>query len=232
MNSALTARTASYARLPLAPTNASPVPWLTSIHSTSARGPYGDACYRGNCSGYLIKDLLRFYGAQRVLDPMSGGGTCADVCKELDIPCTSLDLRAGQDAAAPASDEGLGSFDFIWMHPPYWKMIRYNDDPRCLSNAETLDQFIDRMRAVLRCCRGVLKRHGHIAVLIGGYSHRWRYMPLSALTTAAAIEEGLWPACTEIIRFQHGNTSSHRVYTSSFIPGLHDTCTVYGIRHD
>ena len=47
--------------LPEAPKTTSPVPWLTSIHATPGRGNYGDAAYRGNCSGLLIKDLLRFY---------------------------------------------------------------------------------------------------------------------------------------------------------------------------
>ncbi len=34
--------------------------------------------------------------------------------------------------------------------------------------------------------------------------------------------------CTEIARFQHGNTSSRNTYRSSFIPGLHDICMVFG----
>ena len=41
------------------------------------------------------------------------------------------------------------------------------------------------------------------------------------------MSEEYWPACTEIIRFQHNNSSSGKVYTSSFIPGLHETCTVF-----
>ena len=47
-------------------------------------------------------------------------------------------------------------------------------------------------------------------------------MPLPHLAMHAAIEEKLWPDCTEIIRLQHGNTSSSKSYASSFIPGLHD----------
>lgn len=73
-----------------------------SIHSTVNRGPWGASSYRGNCDGYLIKDLLQFFGARKVLDPMTGSGTCRDVCQDLDIACTSFDLRAGMDAADPA----------------------------------------------------------------------------------------------------------------------------------
>lgn len=213
--------------LPAAPKTASPVPGLTSIHGTRRRGPYGDRRYRGNCGGYLIRDLLRYFEPRRVLDPMTGSGTCRDVCWEMGIPCRSFDLQSGRDAADPASYQGLGRFDFIWLHPPYWRQIRYGDDPRCLSAAPTLEEFLDRLQALLRCCRSVLTPQGKIAVLIGGYADRGRYVPLPALTVGRACEEGLWPACTEIIRLQHGNTSSRQRYQSRFIPGLHDVCTVF-----
>ena len=210
--------------LPASPRTASPVPELTSIHSEPKRGPYGSGRYRGNCGGYLIRDLLRYHKPSRVLDPMTGSGTCRDVCEELGIECVSFDLNAGQDAADPASYEGLGTFGFVWLHPPYWRMIRYGDDARCLSRAESLGAFVSGLSRVMQNCRGVLTPNGVMGVLIGGYSERGTYMPLSALTTHAAIGAGLWPSSTEIIRFQHGNTSSKRAYTSSFIPGLHDTC--------
>ena len=111
-------------------------------------------------------------------------------------------------------------------------MIRYNEDPACLSAAPTLEEFLEQLKSVLANCRDVLSERGKIAVLIGGFSDydgqdRRRYIPLASLTQQVAAEAGLWPACTEIIRFQHGNTSSRRSYASSFIPGLHDTCMVF-----
>lgn len=216
-----------FVELPAAPKTGSPVPQLTSIHSVRGRGPYGDWRYRGNCGGHLIRDLLRYFGPKNVLDPMMGSGTCRDVCRELRIPCRSMDVRRGQDAADPASYADCEPVDFVWMHPPYWRMIKYNEDPRCLSNAPSLDVFLDRMQQVLQNCQSVLTPRGKIAVLIGGYSDRGRYQPLPHLLVARAIEIGLWPASTEIIRFQHGNTSSRKTYRSSFIPGLHDVCLVF-----
>jgi hypothetical protein len=111
-------------QLPQAPQTASPVPHLTSIHSTPVRGQYGDARYPGNCSGQIIKDLLLFFQPKRVFDPMTGSGTCADVCKELKLFCKSGDVRTGFDAADP-SGYHEGPYDFIWLHPPYWKMKIY-----------------------------------------------------------------------------------------------------------
>lgn len=213
-------------QLPEAPRTKSPVPWLTSIHARSGRGPYGDPGYRGNCSGLLIEDLLNYYRPGRVLDPMQGGGTCRDVCSGLGIAYHGLDLRSGFDATCAGSFEGLGRFDFVWLHPPYWKMIRYNDDERCLSNAPTMREFIGRLRHVLRNCLGVLADGGKLAVLMGDGKHEGRYMALPFRTMRAAALEGYWLAAPEIIRFGHGSTSFAKVYATSFIPRLHDVCLV------
>src|ERR1700675_5052285 len=87
-----------YARLPLAPRNASPVPHLTSLYHFHQAGEYGDRSYPGNCGGNLIKDLLRYFKPLTVLDPMPGTGTCRDVCNELGLLCWSSDVREGADA--------------------------------------------------------------------------------------------------------------------------------------
>lgn len=212
--------------LPEPPLTTSPVPWLTSIHATPERGPYGDARYPGNCGGYLIRDLIHFFGSRTVLDPMAGSGTCLDVCTELEIPCESLDLRTGFDATDAANFHGLGPFDFIWLHPPYWNMIRYSDDQRCLSNVTIVDDFLDRLQAVIRNCRGVLSRDGRIAILLAGMPRRGRYFPLPYLALDRALDESLWPACPEIIRPQYATSSSRRAYSGSFIPQMHEVCFV------
>ena len=214
--------------LPEAPRTASPVPHLTSIHSTPDRGPYGDALYPGNCSGLFIKDLLRFFGSKTVFDPMTGGGTCKDVCRELGIKCESTDLRGGMDACDPARYVGTGPFDFVWLHPPYWRQKRYSDDPRCLSNASTLDAFLEQLRQVVRNCAKVLCADGKLAILIGNYHDRKAgYVPLVYHAQHACRQVGLRHACTEIIRLQHGASSSGKVYRSKFIPMLHEVCVIW-----
>ena len=56
-----------YARLPLAPITASPVPHLTSLYHFHRAGEYGDRAYPGNCGGNLIKDLLLYFKPTLVL---------------------------------------------------------------------------------------------------------------------------------------------------------------------
>ncbi len=213
--------------LPRAPKNGSPVPGLTSLYHKAHRGPYGDPRYPGNCSGELIKDLLRYFRPKTVFDPMTGSGTCRDVCDELGILCTSKDIRFGFDACDPKHFEGLGAFDFCWIHPPYWRQKVYSRNKRDMSTAPTLSYFLYRYDHLIRNCASVLAPGGKLAILMGDYSDREAgFVPLTYHTKRLAIAAGLRQCATDIIRFSHGASSSRKVYTSSFIPGLHDVCTI------
>ncbi len=217
-----------YARLPLAPRNASPVPHLTSLYHFHRAGDYGDRKWPGNCGGNLIKDLLNYFRPSLVLDPMAGSGTCRDVCNELAIPCMSWDIHDGQDACDPQGFAAVGTFDFIWAHPPYYRQKLYADDPRDMSRAPTLEDFLRRYRQFTKNCAQSLKPGGKLAILMGDYSDRDAgYIPLVYWTKRLAFEAGLTQHCTDIIRFSHGASSSKKVYRSCFIPGLHDVCMIF-----
>jgi hypothetical protein len=218
-----------YARLPRAPRNASPVPHLTSLYHFHRAGEYGDRGYPGNCGGNLIRDLLLYFKPQGlVFDPMSGSGTCADVCQELGIACMSWDIHRGLDACDPTDFPAAETFEFIWAHPPYWRQKLYADDPRDLSRTPTLEDFLRRYGRFLRNCAGALKPGGKLAVLMGDYSDRDEgFVPLVYHTKRLAFAARLRQHCTDIIRFSHGASSGKKVYRSSFIPGLHDVCMIF-----
>ncbi len=214
--------------LPTAPRNASPVPGLTSLYHKAFRGPYGDARYPGNCSGELIKDLLRYFKPKSVFDPMTGSGTCRDVCDELGIDCLSKDIRFGWNAIDARNYLNIGPFDFIWIHPPYWRQKIYTDNPSDLSVSPTLESFLTRYQIVIDNCAKVLAPNGKLAILMGDYSDREAgFVSLVYHTKRLAFQAGLRQCTTDIIRFSHGASSSTKVYTSSFIPGLHDVCSIF-----
>jgi hypothetical protein len=216
-----------YAKLPRAPINASPVPGLTSLYHNAEAGNYGDRGYPGNCGGNLIKDLLRFYRVRSCFDPMTGSGTCRDVCNELGIYCWSSDLHQGQDAC-DASQFPRACFEFCWIHPPYWRQKLYTENQSCLSRTPTLDTFLDRYKLLIDNCAGSLVPGGKLAILMGDYSDREAgFVPLTYHTKQLAFAAGLRQDGTDIIRFSHGASSSTKVYRSSFIPGLHDVCMIF-----
>lgn len=220
--------TVTMVKLPVIPRNNSPVPHLTSLYHNAIAGNYGDRSYPGNCGGNLIKDLLSFYRPVSVFDPMTGSGTCRDVCEELDIPCKSTDLRQGFDATDAVLYQGLGLFDFIWAHPPYWRQKIYSDSPNDLSQCKSLACFSAKYRSFIGNCVDVLAPGGKLAILMGDYHDREvGFVPLTFYTKQIAFECGLQQACTDIVRFSHGATSSRKIYRSSLIPALHDMCMVF-----
>jgi hypothetical protein len=91
-----------------------------------------------------------------------------------------------------------------------------------------LEHFLRRYGQFILNCRAALKPGGRLAILMGDYSDREAgYVPLVYHTKRLAFAAGLKQHCTDIIRFSHGNSSSRKVYRSSFIPGLHDVCTIF-----
>ncbi len=223
-----------FAKLPLAPRNGSPVPHLTSLYHRDDAGEYGSRKYPGNCGGELIKDLITFYAAKRVFDPMSGSGTCRDVCRELQVDCWSNDIHRGFDLCDPREFFGetrrfdRQTFDFAWLHPPYWRMKLYADTPQDLSRAPTLESFLERYAQAIAHTAHVLKPGGKLAILMGDYHDlQAGLVPLCWHTKRIAFDCGLRQCATDIIRFSHGASSSKKVYRSSFIPGLHDVCMIF-----
>jgi hypothetical protein len=217
-----------YARLPRAPVTGSPVPHLTSLYHFHRAGEYGDRKWPGNCGGNLIKDLLNYFKPELCCDPMAGSGTCQDVCDELGVPCMAWDIHTGFDACNPKDFATEDMFDFVWAHPPYWRMKLYADDPRDLSRSPTLEHFLVRYGQFIRNCARGLKRGGKLAILMGDYSDKETgFVPLTYHTKRLAFAAGLTQHGTEIIRFSHGASSGKKVYRSSFIPGLHDVCMIF-----
>jgi hypothetical protein len=217
-----------YARLPLAPKNASPVPHLTSLYHFHRAGEYGSRQWPGNCGGNLIRDVLMYFRPSFAMDPMAGSGTCADVCQELSIPCMSFDIHQGFDACDPNEFSMVEMFDFVWAHPPYFRQKLYSENPKDLSRSPTLEHFLKRYGQFIRNAARALKPGGKLCILVGDYSDPDEgFVPLSYFTKKLAFEVGLKQHCTDIIRFSHGASSSKKVYRSSFIPGLHDTLCIF-----
>jgi len=216
-----------YARLPRAPITGSPVPHLTSLYHFHRAGEYGDRGWPGNCGGNLIKDLLMYFRPELCCDPMSGSGTCSDVCDELGVPCMAWDIHQGFDACDP-KEFPKDFCDFVWAHPPYYRMKLYARDSRDLSRSPTVEHFLVRYGQFIRNCSGALKKGGKLAILMGDYTDREAgYLPLVYHSKRLAFAAGFTQHCTDIIRFSHGASSGNKVYKSSFIPGLHDVCMIF-----
>ncbi len=208
----------------------SPNPALGSVVSYPSRcRVWGDASYRGNCDGTLFKELVLRYRPRRVADPMMGSGTTRDVITGLNrhagtnIEYWGADLRAGFDLER---DPLPGPFDFVWVHPPYWDIVRYSNNPRDLSATEGWSEFALRLSGCLLRCVAALAPGGHLAVLVGDIRKRGAYYSMQSelLRHRGAFGE----LRSILIKVQHNCTSDGRDYRwGNTIPIRHEYCLVF-----
>ncbi|NLE44775.1 MAG: site-specific DNA-methyltransferase [Chloroflexi bacterium] len=103
------------------------------------------------------------------------------------------------DSAEPATTEevrrvlggrGRDSVQLIVAHPPYHDIIRFSDHPDDLSNAPTLEAFIERFKSVLRATYGLLEDNRFLVVVIGDKYRNREWIPLGFYTMQAAQQVG------------------------------------------
>lgn len=153
---------------------------MKSIVSYPDRGPFGSNRYRGNCSGYLIQDIIHQFNIKQLTDLMVGSGTCKDVVHAEGINGYFADLSSGFDMLnmdIPVRSEN------IWWHPPYddiivysqnvWKndnyIKQYGFDPTesDLSRCKNWDDFVAKMNYCMLKQYSSLEKNGRMFVLVG-----------------------------------------------------------------
>ncbi len=185
---------------------------MTSVVSYADRCTlWGDSRYRGNCDGRLFKNLVLRYRARKVADPMAGSGTTRDVIaglnryKKAGIEYWGGDLRQGFDLTW---QELPGWYDLVWIHPPYWNIIRYSKASADLSNIEDYEEFRQMLMACLTRCYDALLPGGRLAVLIGDVRRQGRYTPI--IRDILNFPHG--EIRSVIIKVQHNCTSDRKAY--------------------
>lgn len=202
---------------------------MKSILSYPDRGKWGNSQYRGNCSGYVIKDLLQFYfpnnPPKQFIEVFSGGGTGQDVARDLGITNSiHLDLRNGWDALVDELPKGS---DFTFSHPPYWDIIKYEtqrgsfheDD---LSNQMDYETFIFQLDKVNEKIYHNLFNGGRHALLVGDVRKKGKYYSI--------IKDMTWFGDLEshLIKMQHNTKCENKKYAhSQFIPIAHEHLLVF-----
>ncbi len=64
-----------------------------SILSFPDRGSWGNPGYRGNCSGYVYREIFEALHPRVFTDPMVGGGTSVEVARGMGIEAHGLDCK-------------------------------------------------------------------------------------------------------------------------------------------
>lgn len=207
-----------------------PEPGMVSVVSYPNRcNQWGNAGYRGNCDGRLFKNLVLRYRAQRVADPMVGSGTTRDVINGLNthggtrIKYWGGDIKDGFNLIRQNPPNGA---DFIWIHPPYWNIIRYSDHPDDLSTMDDYRQFSAALEVCLRRCHESLVSGGRLAVLMGDVRRQGTYTPI--IREVLNLDGVLGAVRSVVIKAQHNCRSDAKTYGAMpDVPIKHEYCVVF-----
>ncbi|MDI6789013.1 MAG: DNA methyltransferase, partial [Planctomycetota bacterium] len=85
---------------------------------------------------------------------------------------------------------GKDSVQLIMMHPPYHDIIKFSDNPHDLSNANTLDEFLDKFADVVKNASSLLDETRYLVLVIGDKYSKSEWVPLSFYTMQKVLENG------------------------------------------
>jgi len=102
---------------------------------------------------------------------------------------TSGDSRTA-DFRALLEKHGQRSVQLVIMHPPYFDIIRFSADPRDLSNAASVDDFLAQMGEIVERVGAVLDPGRYLALVIGDKYAKGEWIPLGFLTMNAVLQRG------------------------------------------
>jgi hypothetical protein len=82
------------------------------------------------------------------------------------------------DWAALLDRHGARSAQLALLHPPYFDIIKFSQDERDLSNARSVDAFLEMLHDVAANAAGVLDAGRYLALVIGDKYVRGEWLPL------------------------------------------------------
>ncbi len=107
---------------------------------------------------------------------------CGLVDSELDPHGINWHIEVGDstqlDYPALLSKQGCESVQLAIMHPPYADIIKFSEDPRDLSNCESVDGFLAGLAKVAEKSLEVLAPGGHAVLVIGDKYAGSEWIPL------------------------------------------------------
>ncbi len=97
---------------------------------------------------------------------------------------------AETDFRALLAEQGAASAQLALLHPPYHDIIRFSDDPRDLSNAASVESFLEGLGRVVANVAAALDRGRYLALVIGDKYSRGEWVPLGFQSMQVVQSQG------------------------------------------
>jgi 16S rRNA G966 N2-methylase RsmD len=82
------------------------------------------------------------------------------------------------------------SVQFALLHPPYWDIIKFSDNPHDLSNTGSLQEFLQTFGKVVKNVHAALDAERYMAIVISDKYCGGEWVPLGFLTMQEALRHG------------------------------------------
>lgn len=190
--------------------------WIINKRDSSSSHK-GD--YHGNFVPQIPNQLLQRYTktGDWVLDPFLGSGTTLIECANLNrngigieinkdtlkmakertnnLKSESLLEHINADSGAVDLSENLKKLDidkvqFILYHPPYWDIIKFNDNEKNIANSKNLKDFLDGFEIIFVNTIKHLEQNRYFAIVIGDIYKNSEWIPLNTYLNNMILSKG------------------------------------------
>ena len=95
------------------------------------------------------------------------------------------------DYKAELQNFGISKVQLVILHPPYWDIIKFSSNENDLSNAKTLQSFLDKFQLIIKKSVEVLEKGHYLAIVIADKYANSELIPLGFYAMQLAQNEKL-----------------------------------------
>ncbi len=85
---------------------------------------------------------------------------------------------------------GIKKVQCIFMHPPYWDIIKFSEDKNDLSNAQNLEAFLQMMGNLVEKTYNILEKNRYCVLVISDKYEKGEWIPLAFYTMQEFLKRG------------------------------------------
>lgn len=116
---------------------------------------------------------------------------------------TSVEARGRVEAIL--ATHNVKQVQLIILHPPYYNIIPFSNDPRDLSNAPSLEAFLQMFRQVVGNFAELLEENRYLILVMGDYYANGEYVPLAFESLRAVTDTGMFRLKGIVVKNIEGN---------------------------